>query len=62
MFVAHRRELVYQTINKLYDNGITSGVLMSGQPETQFENVQVASIQTFTARKTMNILINQKVI
>ena len=51
LFVAHRRELVYQTINKLYDNGITSGVLMSGQPETQFENVQVASIQTFTARK-----------
>ena len=51
LFVAHRRELVYQTINKLFDYGITSGVLMSGQPETQFENVQVASIQTFTARK-----------
>ena len=59
LFVAHRRELVYQTINKLYDNGITSGVLMSGQPETQFENVQVASIQTFTARKN-NEYFNKK--
>ena len=51
LFVAHRRELIMQCVQKLFDFGITSGTLMSGKAENKFENVQVASIQTFTARK-----------
>jgi len=51
MFVAHRRELVMQCSRKLSDFDIFHGVLMANKSETEDARVQVASVQTFTARK-----------
>ena len=51
LFVAHRRELVMQSVNKLFDYGITSGTIMAGKEGSWLEQVQVASIQTFISRK-----------
>ena len=51
LFVCHRRELVMQSVNKLFDYGITSGTIMAGKEGSWLEQVQVASIQTFISRK-----------
>ena len=50
LFVAHRRELVMQCSRKLADFRVNHGVLMANKSETE-SAVQVASVQTFTARK-----------
>ena len=51
LFVAHRRELIMQCSRKLYDFGVPHGLLMAGKSPTKHAAVQVASIQTLTARK-----------
>ena len=51
LFVAHRRELIMQCSRKLYDFGVPHGLLMAGKSRTKHAGVQIASIQTFTARK-----------
>ena len=51
LFVAHRRELVMQCSRKLADFRVNHGVLMANKSETEEAKVQVASVQTFTARK-----------
>lgn len=48
-FIAPRRELVHQTIQRLETSGIPYGVIMSGE-EPWSEAVQVASIDTLHAR------------
>lgn len=50
LFLAHRRELVYQCGEKLRAFGVDHGIVMAGElPELYFE-VQVASIDTLRAR------------
>lgn len=51
LFVAHRRELVMQCSNKLRDFDVSHGVLMAGKSPNNFARTQVASVQTFNARK-----------
>ncbi len=52
LFVAHRRELVYQAIERLWaDHGIEAGVLMAGHARRDDRPVQVASIQTLLRRE-----------
>lgn len=50
IFLAHRRELVYQCADKLAKFGVEHGIIMAGEyPEMSFE-VQVASIDTLRTR------------
>tara|TARA_R110000822_G_scaffold79406_3_gene189867 strand:+ start:4701 stop:6206 length:1506 start_codon:yes stop_codon:yes gene_type:complete len=51
LFVAHRRELVKQCSQKLTDFGVSHGVVMADYSPNNLANVQVASLQTYTARK-----------
>jgi len=51
LFVAHRRELVMQCSNKLHQFGIDAGVIMAGITGSYLHDTQVASIQTYNARK-----------
>ena len=50
LFMAHRRELVMQCSNKLSSFECPHGILMAGKSPNPFADVQVGSIQTFTAR------------
>jgi DNA repair protein RadD len=50
LVLAHRKELVEQACNKLFDLGIDAGILMPGYPHRPDQAVQIASIQTLHAR------------
>jgi superfamily II DNA or RNA helicase len=50
MFLAHRRELIYQCAGKLVDFGVDHGLLMAGEYPYGAADCQVASIQTLAAR------------
>ncbi len=50
LFLAHRRELIFQASKKLYDMGCDHGVLLPGYPVRLHEPVQIASIATLYAR------------
>lgn len=50
LVLAHRREIVAQTSDKLRAVGIPHGIIQAGTPPSPFEDVQVASIQTLGAR------------
>jgi superfamily II DNA or RNA helicase len=50
LFIAHRRELIYQPQQKLWDFGIDAGIIMAGEPMRLHVPVQVASIQTLYRR------------
>jgi superfamily II DNA or RNA helicase len=51
LFLAHRRELVHQTSEKLTLFGVPHGIIMSGQPMSPQHGCQVASIQTLRTRR-----------
>lgn len=50
LFVAHRRELVQQTVDKLIRFGVRPGVIMGGVRPQPGRTVQVVSIQALTHR------------
>jgi superfamily II DNA or RNA helicase len=50
LVLAHRREIIVQTSQKLYAHGVAHGVIQAGIPPRLHERVQVASIQTLYAR------------
>lgn len=50
LFLAHRRELIHQTSQKLHSVGIDHGVILAGHPTRPGERVQVAAIATLHAR------------
>jgi DNA repair protein RadD len=50
LVIAHRREIVDQTVKKLYAAGIDAGIIQAGHPPRPGQAVQVASIQTLHAR------------
>jgi superfamily II DNA or RNA helicase len=50
LVVAHRREMIKQTSDKLHANGVPHGIIMAGVPDRPLEFVQVASIQTLWSR------------
>ena len=47
LVVAHRRQLIFQTRDKLAEFNVTAGVILASEPMNQMARVQVASIQTF---------------
>lgn len=51
LFLAHRRELIRQTADKLYRFGVRFGVIMAGERMALQERCQVASIQTLRNRQ-----------
>jgi len=50
LFLAPRRELVFQTSEKLHALGIHHGIMMAGERPSMTPDVQVASVQTLFAR------------
>jgi DNA repair protein RadD len=51
IFIAHRKELIDQTVDKLAQFGITAGVIMGNDPRRDdYLPVQVCSIQTLARR------------
>src|SRR5581483_7514788 len=54
LFLAPRRELIFQTCEKLESAGIPYGVLMAGQVPRPWEPVQVACVPTLTTRCLRN--------
>lgn len=50
LFLAHRRELVYQCSDKLTRFGVPHGILMSGEFSNTSEPVQIASVPTLYSR------------
>lgn len=50
LFLAHRRELIFQTQEKLERFGVPAGIVMSDEPMNVNAPVQVASIQTLHRR------------
>jgi len=52
LFFSHRREITKQTSAKLHAVGVDHGIIQAGFPLRLHEPVQVASVQTLTARLT----------
>jgi superfamily II DNA or RNA helicase len=50
MFLAHRRELIYQSADKLVNFGVDHGILMAGEYPYGAADCQVASVDTLRAR------------
>jgi DNA repair protein RadD len=50
LMVAHTREIIKQTSEKLFAHGIDHGIIQAGYPTRPDESVQVASVQTLWAR------------
>lgn len=50
LFLAPRRELIYQARDRLEDHGITAGIIMAGEPRSPYRPVQIASFDTLHAR------------
>lgn len=50
LILAPRRELIYQTSEKVAEMGVTHGVIMAGEPRTLSQDVQVACIPTLHRR------------
>lgn len=55
LFLAHRRELIEQTSQKLQAFGVRHGIIMPGYPVRTYERVQVASVQTLAARPDLEL-------
>lgn len=51
MFIAHRREIIYQTESKLIDAGIDYSMIMAGEKPSMMSTVNLASIQTLIRRE-----------
>jgi DNA repair protein RadD len=50
MVLAHRREIIAQTSQKLHQVGVSQGIIQAGFPTRPLELVQVASVQTLWTR------------
>jgi superfamily II DNA or RNA helicase len=57
LFFSHRREITKQTCEKLFALGIDAGIIQAGWPARPCQSVQVASVQTLTARAIRGSLI-----
>jgi superfamily II DNA or RNA helicase len=51
LFLAHRRELIRQTSDKLSSFSVPHGIIMAGEPMALQQSCQVASIQTLARRR-----------
>lgn len=53
LFLAHRRELIQQTSDKLNRFGVRHGIIMAGERPALQHSVQVASVQTLARRRNL---------
>jgi superfamily II DNA or RNA helicase len=51
LVLVHRRELATQAANRLREFGVGFGYIMSGEPSSPGQRVQIASVQTLVRRK-----------
>ena len=51
LWVAHRRELIAQAVERLEQIGVKPGVILSGEPVISDAQIQVASVQTLARRE-----------
>lgn len=49
LFLAHRREIVDQTVKKLRESGIACGTIMADRPYQPWHDIQVGSVDTLDA-------------
>ena len=49
--LAHRREIVHQTANKMMEGGLETGIIMAGEAPIVWADVQVGSVDTVWSRK-----------
>lgn len=47
LFLAHRRELIFQCADKLKSFGVDCGIILSQEPQEPHKKVQVASVQSY---------------
>lgn len=50
LFLANRRELIFQAVDTLEKSGVSCGVIMAGEEPDFSKDVQVASMQTYVRR------------
>ena len=50
LFVVHRREIIADTVRRLRAEGLSVGLVLAGESADATASIQVASIQTLTAR------------
>ena len=62
LFLAPRRELIYQTAEKLAEAGIHHGIMMAGESQDVMAPVQVACVPTLHRRMTRTYLPPAKVV
>lgn len=51
LWVAHRRELIGQAVERLQQIGVEPGVILAGEPPAPDRAIQVASVQTLARRE-----------
>lgn len=54
LFLAPRRELIYQASDRLWDHGIDAGIIMAGEVKNHHFPVQIASFDTLHSRGIRN--------
>src|SRR5690554_3602434 len=54
LFLAPRRELIYQASERFTAHGIHHGIIMAGEPRDMWARVQIASMDTLYARGIKN--------
>ena len=57
LFLAHRRELIFQSSEKLANLGVSHGIIMGSHPTSPSASVQVASVQTAVRRNLGNFQV-----
>jgi len=56
LFLANRRELIFQAKGTLEETGLTCGLIMAGEPHNHDADIQVASMQTYIRRMDLDEL------
>jgi superfamily II DNA or RNA helicase len=54
LFLANRRELIFQSYGKLTAGGNTAGVIMAGEKPDHSNDLQIASMQTYVRRMNLD--------
>jgi len=56
LFLANRRELIFQAKETMIEFGISPGVIMAGEEPSHKDSVQIASMQTYVRRMNLSSL------
>jgi len=56
LFLANRRELIFQAVNTLEESGVSCGIIMAGERPDFGKDVQICSMQTYVRRLDLDEL------